>query len=448
MAPTLDFELSTAQWVLLRRIGILQDFDLVAPIARYKQMDYARLGMELINAFGTFSNAIEKTLTYCKTQRGMQSRQYQLLLSAALVTEGEHLPGLLKSFALERKASQKDYPYSTIRYGLHEVMETFTYDRDEANAAFNNQFYAPRYPRLFDSHGNARFNVDDHLAVFEEVMAIHAYHCLADLMDLPDYRRLMAVFEAKLPSRYHRLCSEHRETLIMRQVSVDDARRLVHFPLVPDVVEMDSRVVAMISHIMMTGNRDAEVNTCGDDLEARLAGVDRFGAALLALPLDQHQALMDAIGKRISLYLRPSHPGTFQWLSEGFFDLEDRMLPIREMFSRFEVAGLSLDDLMLTCMRKEGISEFPVQHNGAFSHHERALCIAYIHQNDEYEENWFREPLVQIIAERIDVAQVLWDELTLEQASRLYHLAPNSAVMRHTSSQEIRDLVFQGELGL
>ncbi|MBD8681663.1 hypothetical protein [Pseudomonas sp. CFBP 13719] len=444
----MESENSYKQLQMLKMISEMQEYEFCSPISNQKQAGYVKLGLELIDAFGSILGALDAGSEYSKSNKGQGGNHWRWLVSAALLTDGDHLPGLMAAFAKEMKNTTRDHPLSSLRYGLHSIMESLTYDPDEAAAALENQFYAPRYPSLYDDRGEVRFNLDDYLAVFEHVLGLHAYFCLGDLADLEDYRRLMAIFASKLPDKHEKMRYDHMETLFMRQVDVDDPRRLELVPAAPCHVEMDTRFTSLLGHILVFATRSSEVVALGDSLEGRLEGVELFHQAMMAFPKDQHQKLQEVLAVRFSLYLRPEPYSGFQMIGESFFDLEDRLAPIRLLFSCMEQAGFGLDDLLLRQMRSSKDQDFPIQHNSPMDVHDRARCLGYMHMNPKYEENFFREILNSLMLERIDLSQVRWDDLTTQEARQLYHLAPCPAVIRRVKSSAIRDSIFESDLGL
>lgn len=442
------FDYSYAQLSLLKKVAGLQDYELCRTAIQQDQANLMTLGGSLIDAFGSIQGALEAGGRYCHQMNIKDEGNFRTLICIILLTEGPHLPGLIAGLAREIREAKNEYPLASIKWGLHGTMEELTYDRDEARASQESGFYAPRYPGLFTSDGSPRFELDDYLVVFEELVVLHASHCLDDILDFPDLCRLLEVFEAKRPARLQRLHQDFSKTLINRQIDVDDPRRLLFLPKVPSCSEMDQRLSAVINHLMMPLSQNADAMALGTSLESRCESIKRFSGALLAFPHDDHNDLRKLISERFGLYLRPSAPGSFQWLSEEFFQLEDRMMPIRNLFDVFDGVGFHLDDLLLTCMQAPGDSEFPKNPPGLLNDHHRALCVGYILASPLYEENWFREPLVQIIGDRIDKTLVRWDELSTEHAGLLYQLSPSHQVIHHTSSPGIRDAIFQADLGL
>lgn len=448
LEPTLASDFSHMQITLLKKVTRLQEYELCRPSITEHRGALVALGLSLIDAFGSIRAVLETGVSYCHKMKIKDEGNFLTLINIALLTEGTHLSCLITRLAQEIREAKWQFPLASIKWGLHGVMEELTYDRDEAYASQGGDFYAPRYPGLFKDDGEVRFDPDDYLEVFEEMLDLHAYHCLGDLLDFPDLCRLLDFFETKRPERLKRLRQDFSKTLINRQINVDDPRRLLFLPEVPSCSEMDQRVSAVINHLMMPVNQGAEAIALGNSLESRCESVERFSMALLVFPRDSHNELRKLISERFGLYLRPSAPGSFQWLSEEFFQLDDPMAPIRELFDAFDRVGFHLDDLLLKCMRAQGDSEFPECPPGPLDDHQRALSVGYILASPLYEENWFREPLVQIIGDRIDKSLVRWDELTIERAGLLYQLSPSPQVIHHTSAPGIRDAIFQTDLGL
>ncbi|KPC17254.1 Uncharacterized protein AC499_1415 [Pseudomonas amygdali pv. lachrymans] len=442
------FDYSHAQLSILKKVAGLQDYELCRPAIQDTQYTLVALGLSLIDAFGSVQTVLEAGGRYCHKMNIKDEGNFLTLVNVVLLTDGPHLAGLIARLAQEIREAKWHFPLASIKWSLQRTLEELTYDRDEAHASRESGFYAPRYPGLTAKDGVERFDPDDYLVIFEELLALHAHHCLGDLLDLPDLCCLLTLFETKRPERYQRLCQDFSKTLIDRQVEVDDPRRLKFLPRVPGCLEMDQRMSALINHIMMPISNNAETMLLGNCLESRCESVERFGKALMAFPPEDHSAFKSSISERFGLYLRPDAPGSFQWLSEDFFRLDDRMKPIRDLFAAFDAVSFYLDDLLLSCMRAQGDSEFPLHAPCPLDDHQRAMCVGYILESPLYEENWFRESFVQIIGDRIDKTLVRWDELGIERASLLYKLSPAPLVIHHTTIPGIRDAILQADLGL
>lgn len=445
---TLASDLEDSQWCLLSRIKDIQDYQIRTKPAG---VDYVALVQSLIDVFGSFRAALLAGRAFAQNEPEGFAGHLCWIISLALVTDGPNLGRFVKQVAQELRigdSNGRSWPLHTIQHTLHSAMEFLHYDEGEKQAAFDGEFYAPRYPALENENGQARFDLDDYILVFGDALEIHLHHCLADLADFPAYTYWMSIFEDKKHPRYQSLVSAHLEVLFQRQVAVDDPRRLHHLPGAPKPDEMVSRFRALIGYLFQTNFVATHANDLGRTLQARLQAVDNFCKALALAGKEVGQEVEASILNQFGFQLQPYFDGESLWLGDDFRDLECPFMPIARLFEGMESHGLLADESFLFATKAAGDTAFPVQKMGRMTDHVKACCLAYILENAAYKPSGFRDALLNVISSRINSHQVDWCKLTAEETIRLYRHNPFQSIVETTPHPRVRDSIFCSDLGL